>query len=166
MTPLRIALLAVVAVVIGVPLIGWGMGDPPSTFPAPAGAELQASKDRIAAGGPEVQKGKEEFAEHGCGACHALAATGDDGKLGPRMDAQARDDVEEITENILEPEEGGPPGYELNLMPQDYGKRIGVEDVGAIAAFIKAASGDQSGGGPPGGGPPPGGGSPPDDDDD
>ena len=143
MRPLQLVLAALVVLAIGLPLSGVGMGDPPSTFPDLAGAELQASKDRIAAGGPQVQRGKEEYAEHGCGACHALAATGDDGKLGPRMDRQARDDIEEIVQNIVQPEGGGPPGFSLELMPRDYGDRIGAQDVEAIAAFIKAASGDE-----------------------
>ena len=103
------------------------------------GAQLAASKQRIAQGGKQVQEVKVEFAEEHCGACHALAATGDDGQLGPRMDAQD-DPVDEIAENIAKPRKDIKDGYEANLMPADYAKHMSREEIGDVAKFIHAAS--------------------------
>lgn len=139
MSPLRIGLAAIVVVVLGISIVGIGMGDAPRNDPAPTATELAASKAAIAKGGADVQEGKHEFAEQHCGTCHALAATGEKGQLGPRMDAQD-DEVGEIAENIAEPRKDIKKGYEANLMPTDYAKRMSREEIQDVATFIQAAS--------------------------
>jgi mono/diheme cytochrome c family protein len=141
-------LLVLVAAVVVVAVLGVGMGDAPkSPDAAPTGAALAASKQRVAAGGAMVQKGKEEFDHQGCDACHAIAATGAKGKLGPRLDTLAGDSVEDDIKNIIRPRADIVQGYQPNLMPTDYAKRMGADDVRAVAAFLKAASGGKQGGG-------------------
>ena len=139
MKPVRIAAAAVVVVVMAIALLGVGMGDAPKNDPAPTGAAVQASKAAIAAGGTQVAEGREEFEEEGCDSCHAIAATGAKGQLGPRMDAQD-DPADEIYENITEPRKDIKDGYEGELMPADYAKRMKPEQIKAVVAFIKAAS--------------------------
>ena len=144
MTPLRALLAVVVVVVIGAAIIGIGTGGPVKGDAAPMGKALVASKQRIATGGAMVKDGAKEFASEGCDDCHAIAATGAKGNIGPRLDTDT-DPVHETVENILEPRKDIAKGYPAKLMPTDYAKRMPRADIQAIAAFIHAASG--SGGG-------------------
>ncbi len=149
MKPVRIGLAAVIVVAFALAIAGVGMGDAPKNDPAPTGAALTASKAAIASGGDEVKEGAEEFEEEGCDACHAIAATGAKGQLGPRMDAQGDEKLEEIEENIAKPRKDIKDGYEAKLMPTDYSKRMTPEEIRAVAKFIQAASktGEEEGGG-------------------
>ena len=140
MTPPRIGLAALVVLVFALALAGAGMGDAPKNDPEPTGAALTASKASIAAGDEQVQEGKEEFESEHCDSCHAIAATGAKGQLGPRMDAQGDEDIEAIEENVTKPRKDIKDGYEPNLMPTDYSKRMTPEEIEAVAKFIKAAS--------------------------
>jgi mono/diheme cytochrome c family protein len=143
MTALRVVLgLAVLAVAVAVAGIAMGSA-PKSPDPAPTGAALTASKQRIASGGGQVQEGKREFEARGCDACHAIAATGANGRLGPRLDTLADDKVADIVESITEPRKDIAPGYEADLMPVDYAKRMDAGEIKAIATYIKAASGSK-----------------------
>lgn len=139
--PVRFVLGAVVVVFMGVGIIGIGMGDAPSAKddPAPTSAALQASKAAVARGGEAVRQGEEEFAQEGCGRCHAIAATGAKGALGPRLDTQAGP-VGEIAGNIIAPRKDIRPGYEDELMPTDYGEEMTPEQVQDVAKFLSAAS--------------------------
>lgn len=147
MTALR-GLLVLAAVVVLAAVAGVAMGDAPkSPDPPPSAKDVAAARQRIAAGGPTVQKGKEEFQAEGCDTCHAIAATGAKGKLGPRLDTLADDSVHDDVDNIVKPRADIVEGYEAHLMPTDYAKRIPADDITAIATFIKAASGGKTGGG-------------------
>ena len=57
-----------------------------------------------------MQEGKREFEARGCDACHAIAATGANGRLGPRLDTLADDKVADIVESITEPRKDIAPG--------------------------------------------------------
>lgn len=143
MTAFRVVLgLAVLAVAVAVAGIAMGSA-PKSPDPALTGAALAASKQRIASGGQQVQEGKREFEAQGCDACHAIAATGANGRLGPRLDTLADDKVADIVESITEPRKDIAPGYEADLMPADYAKRMDPGEIKAIATYIKAASGSK-----------------------
>jgi mono/diheme cytochrome c family protein len=147
MTALR-GLLVLAAVVVLVAVAGVAMGDAPkSPDPAPSASDVAAAKQRIATGGPVVQKGKQEFEAEGCDTCHAIAATGAKGRLGPRLDTLADDTVDDDVTNIVHPRADIVEGYEPNLMPTDYAKRIPADDIRAIATFLKAASGGVAKGG-------------------
>lgn len=140
MSPVRIGLAGIVVVVLGLALAGVGMGDAPKNDPAPTGAMLAASKASVAHGDASVQRGKEEFEEHHCDSCHAIAATGAKGQLGPRMDAQGDEELSDIEENIAEPTADIAEGYEANLMPRDYAEELGSKGIEDVAKFIMAAS--------------------------
>lgn len=146
-TAVRVVLgLAVLALVVAVTGIAMGSA-PKSPDPAPTGAALAASKARVAGGGEQVQEGKAEFESEGCDSCHAIAATGANGKLGPRLDTLTDDKPADIVESIREPRKEIVQGYEAKLMPADYAKRVDPAEITAIAAFIKAASGSKKAGG-------------------
>ncbi len=136
---MRYVIAAAVVVVMAVAVIGIGMGDAPNAGQAaPTGKALAASKQAIADGGKAVQEGREEFEEEGCDNCHAIAATGAKGALGPRMDAQD-DPVDEIAENIEHPHKDIAEGYD-DIMPDDYEADMGEKEIKEVAAFVKAAS--------------------------
>lgn len=141
MKPVRIALAAVVVIVMGVAILGIGMGDAPkSEEPAPTGAALKASASRIAAGGKQVQEGRKEFESEGCASCHAIAADGRKGVLGPRMDTYT-DPAADVLKNITMPRSDIAQGYEANLMPTNYAKKMSKAELSAVVAYIQAASG-------------------------
>jgi mono/diheme cytochrome c family protein len=147
MRPLRVGVAVVVVVIMGVAIAGLGMGDAPkSEKPAPAGGALRASKERLAAGGEMVQEGGKEFASEGCASCHAIAAGGRKGALGPRLDTDT-DPADEILSSITKPRADIVKGYEANLMPADYAKRMSKDELAAVVAYIKAAAGKEAKGG-------------------
>ncbi len=147
MSALKSGLAALSAVLMAVAVLGIGMGDAPTPEePAPTGAALQASKERIAQGGEQVAEGREEFEEEGCDSCHAIAADDKKGVLGPRLDTLADDSAEDIGKDITEPRADIVEGYEDELMPADYAKEIEAKKIDALAAYIKAASGDAKSG--------------------
>ncbi len=144
MSAVRLAVTALVVVVMGGAIVGVGTGSAPKGDPAPTGTALAASKQRIASGGAAVQRGREEFEEEHCDACHAIAATGAKGKLGPRLDTQD-EAAAEIRANIADPRADIAEGYEAHLMPTDYATRMSAREIDDVVAFIKAASGGQEG---------------------
>ena len=82
----------------------------------------------------EVQRGKELFAEAGCGNCHALGEAGASGKVGPSLDA-VRPDFQKVQQQVT----GGGPG-----MPA-FGERYSGEDIAAIARYVSSAAGESLG---------------------
>jgi len=145
---MRLALAALVVVVMACAITGVGMGEAPAERQAaPSADAVVAAKRRIAAGGAAVARGRALFEDEGCDRCHAIAATGADGKLGPRLDA-IDDDADDVAEAIVEPREDIVDGFPERLMPDDYGRRLGDAQVAALAAFVAtAAGGDAEGGG-------------------
>lgn len=144
---MRLVIGLVVVVVFGLAIAGVGTGGPPpyhqpagAKVPAPTGARLAASKRRIEQGSALVRKGRDAFADEGCDACHSIAATGAKGRLGPRLDV-LYDPERAIEGDITQPRAEIVPGFQGNLMPADYAKRLEPEEIRALAAFIKAASG-------------------------
>ena len=143
MIVLRGLLALAVVVAMGCALLGVGMGESPAErVPAPSKAEVAASAQRIAAGGAAVQRGRELFADEGCDRCHAIAATGAAGALGPRLDTLDKD-FDDNLESIAEPREEIADGFPDNLMPTDYADALGDADVRALAAFVTAAAGGE-----------------------
>jgi len=64
------------------------MGEAPAERrAAPGTTAVAAAKARIAAGGAVTARGRALFEGEGCDRCHAIAATGAEGMLGPRLDA-------------------------------------------------------------------------------
>jgi len=141
---MRSVLAALVVLVMGGAIAGAGMGEAPAEREAaPAQAEVQAAKQRIAAGGAMTARGGQLFAGEGCDRCHAIAAVGAGGRLGPRLD-RLDDDAEDIAESIADPRDETVDGYPEKLMPTDYARRMDDEEIQALAAFVAAASGGKA----------------------
>ena len=147
----RTALALVVIAALGCAIAGIGMGESRAERqPAPSAAAVAAAKQRIAAGGASVRRGRALFTEQGCDRCHSIAAIGAGGKLGPRLDTLDRK-LDDNVESIADPRHDIIEGFPAKLMPTDYAKRLGDADVQALAAFVTAASGGEASGGDGGG---------------
>ena len=146
-TAARAALAAVVVAVMGCAITGIGVGSSPAeASQAPRAAEVAAARERIAAGGASVQRGRALFADEGCNRCHAIAAIGAGGMLGPRLDT-IDDDLDDNLESIDDPRRDIVDGYPEKLMPTDFGDRLDDAELRALAAFVTAASGGEQEGG-------------------
>ncbi len=142
---MRLVLAALVVLVMGGAIAGAGMGEAPAEREAaPTQAAVQAARQRIAAGGAVPARGGQLFADQGCDRCHAIAAVGAGGRLGPRLD-RLDEDAEDIAESIADPRDKTVDGYPEKLMPTDYARRMDDEAIQALAAFVAAASGGEAG---------------------
>ncbi len=142
---MRLVLAALVVLVMGGAIAGAGMGEAPAEREAaPTQAAVQAARQRIAAGGAVTARGGQLFADQGCDRCHAIAAVGAGGRLGPRLD-RLDEDAEDIAESIADPRDKTVDGYPEKLMPTDYARRMDDEAIQALAAFVAAASGGEAG---------------------
>ena len=140
MSPVRAALVVIVALVLGCAATGIGMGEAPAERePGPSAAQVAAAEQRIANASASVRQGRELFASEGCDRCHSIAATGADGKLGPRLDTLDKD-AEELLQSITDPRDEITDGYPEQLMPADFGTRLDVAELQALADFIATAS--------------------------
>ena len=120
------------------------MGQAPAEHSAaPSPAAVTASKQRIAAGGAATARGRALFEDEGCDRCHSIAATGAEGKLGPRLD-MIDDDADDIAEAIVKPREEIVDGFPEKLMPDDFGRRLNDAEVADLAAFVAAAAGSET----------------------
>lgn len=138
---MRPLLAALTVLVMGCAITGVGVGrSPAERTPAPSAAEIQAAGQRIAAGGAALARGRRTFEDQGCDRCHAIAAIGADGQLGPRLDA-IDDDADDIVDSIADPRDDVADGYPEKLMPPDYARRMSEPEISRLAAFIVAASG-------------------------
>ena len=139
----RAALALALAAVMGCAILGAGMGEAAAERePAPSAARVAAARERLAAGGAELRRGRALFADQGCDRCHTIAAIGADGKLGPRLD-MLDDDLDDNLESIAEPREDIADGYPENLMPTDFDDRLDDAELRALAALVTAVSGGE-----------------------
>lgn len=130
----------IVVVAVGV-LVGVQQGSGPPTAKLSASAELR-ERQRVTAGSPAVQTGKEAFASQHCGNCHTLAASNTNGNLGPRLDVVLRRIPRTAIEGfITNPENVQLPGYDNNLMPRNYATRLTAGQIRALASYLHAAAG-------------------------
>ena len=138
---MRLVLALLVVLAMACAITGVGMGEAPAERQAaPAPDAVAAAKRRIEAGGRATARGRALFEDEGCNRCHAIAATGADGKLGPRLDT-IDDDADDIAEAIVEPREDIVDGFPERLMPDDYGERLSETQVAGLAAFVATAAG-------------------------
>lgn len=141
---MRLVLALLVVLVMACAITGVGMGEAPAERQAaPAPDAVAAARQRVEAGGAAIARGRALFEEEGCNRCHAIAATGADGKLGPRLDT-IDDDADDIAEAIVEPREDIAEGFPERLMPDDYGDRLSDTEVGELATFVATAAGTEA----------------------
>jgi mono/diheme cytochrome c family protein len=93
-------------------------------------------------GGP----GAQVFANNGCGGCHTLAAAESGGVTGPNLDeVLPGQDAEEIKEDIVEPNNKITPGYQPNVMPQEFEQTIPSEELEQLVEYLMENAGKEKG---------------------
>jgi cytochrome c oxidase subunit 2 len=81
--------------------------------------------------------GKTLFAENGCGGCHTLADAGTQGTTGPVLDKVLKGkDPAFIQESITDPNKEIAPGFQANLMPQDFGQKLSPDQLKALVDYL------------------------------
>ncbi len=82
----------------------------------------------------------------GCGGCHALAAAGTSGAVGPALDDLSGDAQKAgepldafIKSSIVDPGAYVPSGYQDGVMPTNFGTTLSATDIDDLVAFISAS---------------------------
>ena len=81
------------------------------------------------------------FASQACGTCHALAAAGSKGGLGPDLTTSLTGKSRAyVIESIVAPSASGTPGFSRGEMPEDYGGRMTRAEIETLADFLLASA--------------------------
>ena len=122
-----------------------GSGPPPTTTttstsaPSPSGASTATSP----AAGKAVFLGAS-----GCGSCHTLAAAGTTGTVGPNLGVTEVPDSKKrglplkafILESITKPNAYISPGFQPNIMPQNFAQTLTPTQLQALVNFIASVT--------------------------
>src|SRR3954453_21073679 len=91
-----------------------------------------------------------QFFATNCGGCHTLAQAGTTGTTGPNLDEALKgQSVAQISQSISDPNAVIAPGYQPNVMPQNFGQTLTPDQLTALVSYLQTATG---GGGAGGGG--------------
>lgn len=72
-----------------------------------------------------------------CGSCHALAAAGTTGTTGPDLDeVLAGESTDYIRRQIVDPNSEITPGYQPDVMPQDFEQTLGSEQLAELVRYL------------------------------
>ncbi len=95
-----------------------------------------------AAGGGQAS-GRNVFASAGCGGCHTFRPAGTTAKVGPDLDElssaaqKAGKPLEAfVRESIEKPNAYIAPGFQPNVMPQDFGQRLSKTQLDALVQYL------------------------------
>jgi mono/diheme cytochrome c family protein len=84
----------------------------------------------------EDDSGRAVFARMGCGSCHALAAAGSSGQMGPDLDSE----LEHHTRATLIAQITSPAGDGgFSAMPDDFGSRMSARELDSLVNFLLSA---------------------------
>ncbi len=136
-----------------------GNGDPAASMPADLveGQDLQDVAAYVGkwagvpgAAPPEVPggPGAQVFANNGCGGCHALAAAGSGGQVGPDLDeVLPGQSAAMVRESIVDPNAQVVQGYPANVMPANFGEKLTEEELNDLVQYLIESTGKGKGGG-------------------
>jgi mono/diheme cytochrome c family protein len=90
------------------------------------------------AGEGDPAAGKEVFlGTAACGGCHTLADAGTQATTGPELDKVLKGkDAAFIQESITDPNKEIAPGFQANLMPQDFGQKLSPDQLKALVDYL------------------------------
>jgi len=116
---------------------------PTSTPPPATGGGSTGGTDTLG----NADNGKVIFTgSGGCGGCHALAAAGTSGAVGPALDDLAGDASKAgepldafIKSSIVDPGAFVADGYSDGVMPTTFGSTLSASDIDDLVAFISAS---------------------------
>lgn len=95
---------------------------------AQAGGQPAAAADPAAA---KIEKGRQVFADFGCGSCHSLGDAGATGHVGPSFDGNSS-----LTEDLLVERVTNGAGQ----MPS-FGSQLSKDEIAAVAAYVIKVAG-------------------------
>jgi mono/diheme cytochrome c family protein len=102
-----------------------GMTLPEPPPPPPAGQEGKAPNGKIV------------FSAQGCGSCHTFKAASATGTVGPDLDTALKGkDTAFVHESIVDPNKEIAPGYQPNIMPQNFGQTLTPTQINDLVAFL------------------------------
>ncbi|HEX3294812.1 MAG TPA: c-type cytochrome [Solirubrobacterales bacterium] len=94
-----------------------------------------------------------QFFATNCGGCHTLAQAGTTGTTGPNLDeALPGQGAQMISQDITDPNAVITPGYQPNVMPQNFGQTLTPDQLQQLVAYLQTATGGGGGGAAAGGG--------------
>jgi cytochrome c oxidase subunit II len=118
-------------IVLGVVLLA-GCGGEKTVSPT---GSVEGTLPKAAKGNPAA--GKKVFADNGCDGCHTFKAAGANGKIGPNLDEALKGkDADFVRTSITDPNAVIAPGFQPNIMPQNYGSQLTSEQIADLVAFL------------------------------
>jgi mono/diheme cytochrome c family protein len=94
-----------------------------------------------------------QFFATNCGGCHTLAQAGTTGTTGPNLDEALKGmSAQQISQSISDPNAVIAPGYQPNVMPQNFGQTLTPDQLTALVQYLQTATGGGGGGASGGGG--------------
>ncbi len=107
-----------------------------------AGGEEQRAVATAPTVAPEPaapRDGEAVWVANGCGSCHAFAAAGAKGEIGPNLSATLKGmPASYIRASIVAPAKVAAAGYTTGMMPEDYAARMTPGELEALVAFIRS----------------------------
>src|SRR4051795_6941305 len=89
-----------------------------------------------------------QFFATNCGGCHTLAQAGTTGTTGPNLDEALKGmSVAQISQSISDPNAVIAPGYQPNVMPQNFGQTLTPPQLQQLATYLQQAVNGGGGGG-------------------
>jgi cytochrome c oxidase subunit 2 len=102
---------------------------------APTGP-VEGALPKAAKGNPTA--GKKVFLDSGCGNCHTFAPAGTHGTIGPNLSKVLKGkSADFIKTSIIDPNAEIAPGYQPNIMPQNYGSQLTSKQLADLVAFLQ-----------------------------
>jgi mono/diheme cytochrome c family protein len=102
-----------------------GMTLPEPPPPPPAAQEGKAPNGKIV------------FSAQGCGSCHTFKAASATGTVGPDLDTALKGkDPAFVHESIVDPNKEIAPGFQPNIMPQNFGQTLTRTQINDLVAFL------------------------------
>jgi mono/diheme cytochrome c family protein len=98
-----------------------------------------------------------QFFATNCGGCHTLAAAATTGTTGPDLDDALKGmSAQQISQSITDPNAVIAPGYQPNVMPQNFGQTLQPDQLQQLVSYLQTSVGGggaaATGGGGAGGG--------------
>ncbi len=92
-----------------------------------------------------IEAGRFVYEQYGCGACHALSDYGSVAVVGPELDGigergattvEGLDARGYILQSIINPNAYLTPGFQANLMPQNFGDRMSEQELDILVDYL------------------------------
>ena len=87
-----------------------------------------------------------QFFATNCGGCHTLAQAGTTGTTGPNLDEALKSmSAQQISQSISDPNAVIAPGYQPNVMPQNFDQTLTPPQLQQLVAYLQSAVGGGGG---------------------